>query len=64
MLFDDKYDCEDYDFDQEEDFEPEPDYDAINAERALAEWEASRPVMVIQNEGCELEDSFDCEVPF
>jgi hypothetical protein len=53
MLFEDKYDCDDYDFDQDEDFEPAPDYDSLNAERALAEWEASRPVMAIQNEGCE-----------
>jgi hypothetical protein len=63
-MFEDYYENDDYPPNEDEDFEPAPDYDSLNAERALAEWEASRPVMAIQNEGCELEGSFDCEVPF
>jgi hypothetical protein len=41
-------DDEALDYDQDE---VQPDYDAINDEQSLAEWEASLPVMVICDDG-------------
>jgi hypothetical protein len=41
-------DDEALDYDQDE---VQPDYDAINDEQSLAEWEASRPAMVICDDG-------------
>lgn len=46
-----------YDFDGEydpdEEIEVEPDYDAINDDRLIELWEASRPPMLIQSTDCE-----------
>jgi hypothetical protein len=43
-MFGQEYENDDYNPNEDEDFEPEPNYDSLNAERALVEWEASRPV--------------------